>query len=184
MLWVLTPWLVIIWGVVAGGQHRLSQFGMEKPDDQSRHTEGNGAEQAGGRDVARNPGIHQGVQNRGHTEQGDIGPVHDADVDGIQRNHGEDGCQQVKDLKLGVEQRGDDPGTETGSQCKDQGNKRVDAMCDGHGGNGSAQRQAAVHGEVRKIQDTKRQVDAEDHDAVDKPLFERSQESINRHGYL
>ena len=54
-------------------------------------------------------------------------------------------------------------------------------MGDGHGRDRGPQGQAAVHREVREVQDPEGEVHPEHHDPVDEPLFQGSDEGEETH---
>ena len=76
-----------------------------------------------GGDVPGNSQPHDGVQDGRHAQQGNVGAVHDADVDGIEGDHGQNRRQQVQDFELGVQNCGHHAGGKAGGHGQERDKK-------------------------------------------------------------
>jgi hypothetical protein len=90
----------------------------------------------------------------------------------------------VQDAQAGIQEAGHGPGQEARAAGQDQGQGRVHPGVDGHGRDGRAQGQTAVHGEVGEVQDPEGQIDAQDHEPEGEALFQGAEESIRGHGWM
>ncbi|MPN49452.1 hypothetical protein SDC9_197073 [bioreactor metagenome] len=114
-------------GVGAGGANGQAAFGGEEPVHHQLGEDDDDDQHHGARPVIRQAFGLQDGEDGGVVDQGDVGAAHDAQVDGIQRNHHQDGGQQVHDLQPHIEPAGDDPCNGSGSGGGDGGDERVDA---------------------------------------------------------
>ena len=116
-------------------------------------------------------------------EQGNVGPAHDAQVHGIQRDHREDGRQQVENVEFDVQQCGYRTGTHAGDNGGAGGQPGVNAFNDKDCCHGGAQGKTAVHGQVREVQYAKRKVDTEGDQPVDQAGFDGAiKGNVTKHG--
>ena len=99
-----------------------------------------------------------------------VGLAHDLQVDGIQRQLGQDACQNGGNAHKGVQQAGDKAGSKAGQHSHQQCCPDIHAGKQAHDAHCAAGAKAAVHGQVGYIQNTVGQVHANGHDTPDKPL--------------
>ena len=111
----------------------------------------------------------------------DVRPPHDPQVDREQRDHGQDAGQQMQDLEAHVEGRRDDPRSRTRQHGEAGGDPRVPLRQDQRRGDRRPQREAAVHRQVRKIQDAEGQEDAQGHQGEHQPQLRRPQQCHSAH---
>ena len=118
-------------------------------------------------------------------EQRDVAAPHDAQVDGVEGRHGEDAGEQLgavvggrssPDLRSMCRHAGDAAGAEAAPTPAAVASERRVAADDERAGDGGAQRQAAVDGEVGEVEHAEGEEHAEDHEAVEQALLERAGE--------
>ena len=125
-------------------QHQPDQHHQHQRDQQlavqQRHAAQHRHHRGGGVD-----GIHRAL----HRQVG----AGDLQVDGIQRRHGDDAGQQIPHLGPDMDQPGAEPRGCPDEQRDGQRQPGVHPTGQQHGGDGSPQRKAAVHRQVREVQD-------------------------------
>jgi hypothetical protein len=113
--------------------------------------------------------------DRIHAQQGQVGPVaQDADVDRIEHGHGQNAGQQVGHLEPIMDGRGDKSGQHPAGKCQEQSGQRVHPAGQRGGHNHRAHGEAAVHGQVREIENTEGEKHPQGHDGVDQPFDENA----------
>src|SRR5574344_1248582 len=129
-------------GGKVGVQRQLGQYHHRHHDQRAAYV------------VGQPVGLQDGEDGR-FADDGNVGAAHDAQVDGVERNHHQDAGQQVHDFQAHVEQGGDDAGGGSGQCGQRGGQKGVHAAGDAYGTDGTAQRKAAIDGEVGEAQQAK-----------------------------
>src|SRR5665648_464425 len=179
---VLVP-MARIMLVVAGGQQGEPELSVQQPveevlddDRERRHRE----DQVPA-DHREREGVAKRLEDRLHAEKRGVAAPHDAQVDGVEGRHGEDAGEQLRAVVGGVvlprlEQEMQEPCDQAGAQTRAHagrgGQERRVAADDQGAGDGGAERQAAVYGQIGEIEHAEREEHAEHHEAVDEPLLE------------
>ena len=108
--------------------------------------------------------------------------AHDPQVDGIQRQLGQDTGQNSGDSAAGVKNTGDEAGQHTSRHGAQHGQPRVNARADHHDAHGAAGGQRSVHRQVGHVQNPECDIDADRHNAPTQPLGNRSGQCIHQRG--
>ena len=96
--------------------------------------------------------------------KGNVALAHDPEVHGPQRQLGQNSGQNRGNIKGRVQSAGDQPGRHSGQSRKKQRQKGIDSLLDNeHGADAAAQSEAAVHGQIRDVQQLVCNVNAQDH---------------------
>ncbi len=142
--------------VDAGRPHCEPVFGGEETGDQ---------QDCGDCKDARNDRLHikhreskalEARQNRLLGDDGDVRPTHDAQIDRVERDHRQDAGQQVQDAEADVQKCGHQPSEASAYDCRTRGRIRVPAAHDERCAEGCAEREAAVDGQIGKVEDPER----------------------------
>ena len=127
-------------------------------------------------------GYQQGVivhpDGQGGLGAGGGAPAHDAQVDGVQRQLGQDPGQDGGDPAPGVEQAGDQSRQHPGQNGAQGGDPDVDAVEGQQYAGGPPGGQGAVRRQVGHVQNAVGDIDADGHDAPDQALAHGA-----RHGF-
>ena len=112
-------------------------------------------------------------KNGVHAQQGQVGPVvQDADVDRVEHGHGEDAGQQVRHLEPVVDGRGDESGQHPACKSQQQPRHGVHSTGQRCGHDNGTHGKTAVHGKIRKIEDSEGEKHPQCHDGVYQPFDE------------
>ena len=98
---------------------------------------------------------------------------HHAKVDRIERDHRQNACEKAHDLQPDGQHRRQQAGRRTGDRSERRRKKRVHTADDRDRGRRPAQREAAVDGQVRKVQQAEGDIDAHRDQPENKARFER-----------
>ena len=120
-------------------------------------------------------------EHRVGADEGDVRPAHDAQVDRVERDHGEDAGEQVQDAEAQVEERRHQPGERAGGDRDRGGQERIDAVDDQRRRHRGPEREAAVDRQIGEVQDAERQEHAEGDETEHQPDLDRAQEGDDVH---
>ena len=109
-------------------------------------------------------------------------PAHDADVHRIERNHGEYAGEQIQHAQMHVEKTGAQAGQAAGGERRGGSGIGVPALDDQHGGDCSAEGEAAIDREIGEIEDAECEENPEGDETVDEPDLDRPEDGDQRHG--
>jgi hypothetical protein len=168
------PW------VCAGGPHRQSDFGCEKPVQQQLDDGHDDQQRQRPLDIIGQPAGQCGKNGR-VVDQRHVRLAHHPQIDRIQRDHHQNAGQQIHDFQRDVEPAGNETGQRP---CRHRSSGRqewIDAARDQHRRHGPAQRKTAVHGQIGEIENAERDQDAERHQTEDQADFKRAPQRIQRH---
>src|SRR5690606_37214494 len=167
----------------AGGAHGQAGFGFHETPQQNQGDNGDQGKQQHRHLMERQAQVVPGSQYGFFCEQGHVRPAHDAQVHGVERDHGKDGGQQVQNVELYIQDGGYGTGSHAGQHRTAGCQPGIPAFNNQHGGNGGAQGEAAVHRQVGEVEYTKREVDTKGNQAVDQAGFESTVDcNITEHG--
>ena len=114
--------------------------------------------------------IRRGREDRIHTKQRNIRFPHDVQVHRVERDHGQDPCEDRRDLELRVKNTGHDTGQKTAESTGCNGKPWRRAGCDHGCCDSTAQREAAFAGHIRYIQYAEGKKYADGQDGPHEPL--------------
>ena len=171
-------------GIRAGSADGVSLFRAEEPV-QSGHDHGGQHDQQRQRVVQRQRADVPLAQQQViliHADGLIALAAHDPQIDGVQRQLGQDTGQNGGDAAPGVKESGGQTGQHAGCQCAQHGKPRVHARPDQHHAHRAAGGQRAVHRQVGHVQNTEGDVNADGHNAPGQSLGDRAGQRVHQRG--
>ena len=151
------------------------QVGPEEEVEQNLRDEREGDEEDQQRPLIGHEGEPLGErgEDRHLPQQRQVRPVAEhADVDRVEHRHREDAREEVGNVQLVVDRRGDHPRDHACGEGDQHGDYQIHAVGDEDRHHRGAERERAIDGQIRKVQDPKGDEDTERHRAVDESFDE------------
>ena len=112
-----------------------------------------------------------GVKNGRLTHKERVWCAGDPIVDGIERSHCQNTGKQIRNFQLYMEKACQHPGKATADKCAYKRKPWIHSPENQTRSNSTSQREGAVHGKIRKVQNVNGDIDAQRHNSENQSLF-------------